>query len=73
MQRRHGRSSARMTKLMGKRLEEDKKTSKKKPDIWFDDVPMECLNGGCTTEPSRGETSTPLITGQDKRLAQLYL
>lgn len=46
----------------------DGSASVKTPDIWFDDVPMEVINGEYTTKLPKNEiASASLITGQNKR------
>lgn len=45
----------------------DKCTKDKVEDIWFDDVPLECVNGELVASSKKGCVSTSLITGPEKR------
>ena len=39
-----------------------------KKDIWFDDIPLECVDGDLVPKPKKSETgSLPLVTGSDTR------
>ena len=40
----------------------------KKKDIWFDDIPLECVDGDLVPKPKTSEThSLPLVTGSNTR------
>ena len=54
-------------KLKEGRRKIGKHAKEKGPDVWFDDVPLDCVNGELVARAPKKESASSLITGLDKR------
>lgn len=55
-----------------KRRQTEKCAKEKGQDIWFDDVPLECVDGELVASSKKGCVSTSLITGPEKRYMEWW-